>query len=382
MKSIYMDYAAATPMSEECLEAMSPYFTDLFFNPSATYLSSRSVRENVADFRSRAANCIGARPAEIIFTSGATEANNLAVLGVANRFPKAKILVSSLEHSSVLEPAAKVGSELIPALSSGVVDVNKLNTLLTDKVVLVSVMLVNNETGCLQPINEIAQLIEKIKKERIKMGNKLPIYLHTDAAQAPNYLDLHISRLGVDMMSLNGGKIYGPKGVGVLYVKAGTQVEAQILGGHQEFGVRSGTENTPSIAGMTTALLAAQSSTVKQSEKVMALRHRFESELLRLFDGVVINGGKRRAPHISSVTFPGVDNETLMMQLDESGVQCAVGSACSASNDSPSSVLKAMGLSNELARSTLRFSFGKFTTEADIDKCLIALKKYIPTSVA
>jgi cysteine desulfurase len=376
MKSIYLDYAAATPMDPTVLEAMKPYFSAKFYNPSATYLAARAVKHDLADFRARVAAVLGARPAEVVFTAGATEANNLAIRGIVERFPKAEVLVSAVEHESVLAPAEQLKHKLIPVDENGVIILNKLSSLITDKTVLVSVMLVNNELGTAQPLREISNLIQTVKKARLVKGNKLPLYLHSDAAQAPNYLDMHISRLGVDLLSINGGKIYGPKQSGVLYVKAGTKLAAQIIGGGQEFNLRSGTENVAAMAGLATALEIASQKRVSEIKRLTILRQYFEKLILEKLPGVTVNGlAKHRAPHILSVMFEGRDNERLMMELDEQGVQCAVGSACSASSEDASHVLRAIGLSEAQARSTLRFSLGRHTTQSDIEQTIKLLVK-------
>lgn len=374
MKAIYLDYAAATPVDRRVLKAMEPYFSEKFYNPSATYLAARQLRQEFNDMRRRVAEILGAKPSEIVFTAGATEANNIAIQGILRRFPEGELLVSSIEHESVLAPAGLFNTKEIPVDEHGLILLNKLSNLITDKTVMVSVMLVNNELGTIQPLKEISRVIQKIRRDRLAAGNKLPIYLHTDAAQAGNYLDLHVSRLGVDLMSINGGKIYGPKQAGILYVKAGTIIQPLVVGGGQEFGLRSGTENTTAAAGLTLALELADRERHVRSQKVMELREKFESSLLRQLPDASINGSKKsRAPHIISVTFPGADNERLMMELDERGIQCAVGSACSASRDEASHVLSAIGLSQAEARSTLRFSLGVHTTSAEIEKTLQAL---------
>lgn len=370
MKQIYLDYAAATPMDPDVLKIMEPFFTDKFHNPSAIYLKGRERQQDLRYIREKVAEILGSRPAEIIFTAGATEANNIAIQGVMRQFPQATVLTSSIEHESVLEPSRLFDHKEIPADGQGQVILNKLSNLIDDKTVLVSMMLVNNELGTIQPVKEIAAVLDEIRKNRLKKGNKLPIYLHTDAAQAGNYLDLHVSRLGVDLMSLNGGKIYGPKQSGVLFVKAGTELKPLILGGGQELGLRSGTENLAAAAGLAEALRRAQQNRAEQSRLIMELRNLFEAQLNQRLPEAVINGGKHQAPHLLSVAFPGVDNERLMMQLDEAGIMCAVGSACSAARGEASHVLSAIGLSDVEARSTLRFSLGRQNTKADIRKTI------------
>jgi cysteine desulfurase len=372
---IYLDYAAATPLNSKVLEAMQPYFSDKFYNPSATYLAARDVRLALDQARADTANVIGARPAEIIFTAGGTEANNLAIQGIMRAFPDGEVLVSAVEHQSVLAPAELFNHKTVPVLENGIIDINGLENLISDKIVLVSLMLVNNELGTLQPIKEIAQIIKKVRLSRLSNGNKLPLYLHTDAAQAGNYLDLHVSRLTVDLMTINGSKIYGPKQTGFLFVKTGVQILPLIVGGGQERNMRSGTENIAGFVGLAKALSLAQDSRGQEAKRVTELREYFERELKSHFPAAIINGSvKHRAPHIVNVTFPGVDNERLMMELDERGVQVAVGSACSASSEEPSHVLSAIGLKEELARSTIRFSLGKNTTHADLEYTLAQLQ--------
>lgn len=375
-KHIYLDYAAATPLDPEVLKAMLPYLTQDFYNPSATYLAGRQVRSELEKARATIAQLLGARPAEIIFTAGATEANNMAICGIARKFLKAKILVSSIEHESVLAPAKLFDHEQIPVDKKGIIDIARLERMITDDVVLVSVMLVNNELGTIQPIRQVAQLIEKVRTQRKKSAKSLPLYLHTDAAQAPNYLDLHTSRLGVDLMSVNGSKVYGPKQTGALYVKAGVELEPLITGGGQERGMRSGTENVAGFVGLAAALAKAQNLREEESLRVSGLRQLLIDELSPACPGALINGStKNVAPHILSVTFPGYDNERLMMQLDEEGVMAAVGSACSASSDEPSHVLGALGLADKDARATLRLSFGRQTTKDDIKKTAYLLAR-------
>jgi len=246
------------------------------------------------------------------------------------------------------------------------------------KTVLVSVMLVNNELGSVQPLREIVKILNKLSILRKQSGNKLPLYLHSYAAQAPCFLDLHVSRLGVDLLSLNGGKIYGAKQSGVLYARSGVNLQPLVLGGGQENGRRSGTENVAAIVGLARALELAQTARHEETSRLNDLRNLFTVGLANLSPKIVINGpAKQRTPHIVHATFPGWDNERLMMQLDEAGMQVAVGSACSASSQEPSHVLKAIGLSDKLARSSLRFSLGRQTTKAQLQKSLQILESIL-----
>lgn len=373
MKYIYLDYAAATPMEPTVIKAMELYFSERFHNPSSIYLAGKAANQALAAARSTVAQILGARPGEIIFTAGATEANNLAIQGIMRAYPHGEILVSAIEHESVLAPAGMFNHRVIPVDEKGRVNLEKLETMVNKKTVLVSIGLVNNEIGTIQPLADIAKILdpEKLRRQRSNGASKLslPLLLHTDAAQAPNYFDLHVSRLGVDLLSLNGGKIYGPKQSGALYVRAGVKLQPLILGGGQENGLRSGTENVAGAIGLATALKLADAKQQTESKRVASLRQLFITSLKKDVPEAVVNGSDRyHAPHILSVTFAGHDNERLMMELDERGVQTATGSACSASSDEPSHVLAAIGLSDKEARSTLRFSFGRATTEADIKK--------------
>jgi cysteine desulfurase len=375
-KSIYLDYAAATPMDQKVLNAMKPYFTDKFYNPSATYLASKEIRHELDSARAVIANWLGARPAEIYFTAGATEANNLAVQGIMDQFPGGEVLVSAIEHDSVLEPAKSYAYKEIPVDEHGIIRVSELEKMISSRTALISVMMINNELGTIQPLKAVAATISGVRKQRLKSGNKRPIYLHTDAAQAGNLLDLHVSRLGVDMMSINGGKIYGPKQTGALFVRAGTILQPIVVGGGQERALRSGTENVAGIIGLATALHVAQVAKDNEAKRLKQLRSLFISKLSKNIPNAVINGSsKHQAPHIAHLTFPGADNERLMMELDERGIQSAVGSACSASSSEPSHVLRAIGLFDELARASLRFSFGRATTEKDIGQTVKILAK-------
>lgn len=374
---VYLDYAAATPLDQHVLRSMQPYLQDNFFNPSASYLAGQAVAKDLMQARLLVASQIGARPTEIIFTAGGTESDNLAIKGVMQQFPKAKLLVSAIEHHAVINSAQDYQHNLLPVNKAGLVDLAKLAKLVDNDTVLVSVMYANNEVGTIQPIRQISQLIKQLRHERQMAGNELPLYLHTDASQAANYLDLHISRLGVDMMTLNGGKIYGPKQTGVLFVKSGVSLKPQIFGGGQERGLRSGTENVAGSIGFAKALEIAQQERAGEVERLQNLQNYFTDQLQSLIPTAIFNGSKHKLPNNIHVTLPGIDNETVMMQLDEAGIMCAVGSACSASSDEPSHVLKAMGISDKEAQSSLRFSMGRQTTKKGIQTTLQAIQTII-----
>lgn len=364
---IYLDYAAATPVSEQVLKAMQPYYSELFYNPSASYLAAKKVSDALGEARSTVCHWIGAKPTEITFTAGGTEANNLAIHGIMSRFPKANLVLSAVEHDSILEPAKDFHYKVAPVQPDGRINLEELKKLIDDSTALVSVMYANNEIGTVQPIRELSRLIHTVREERKKSGNSLPIYLHTDACQAANYLDLHVERLGVDLMTVNGSKMYGPKQSGILYHSLRLQLNPLIKGGGQERGLRSGTENAANIVGFAKALEQAQSKRQEEVKRLQDLQKNFFKLVEQKIPSVVINGSlKHRLPNNLHITLPGQDNERLIFALDETGILTAAGSACKASNDEPSHVLRAIGLSEENAEASLRLTMGRSTTEKDI----------------
>jgi cysteine desulfurase len=395
---IYLDNAAATPVDAAVFAAMQPFFGERFYNPSAQYLVAKEIARDIAAARAGVAKQLGVRPPEITFTAGGTEANNLAVQGVMEQFPGANLVVSAIEHDSVLVPADAYDCRVAPVQADGRVDVESLRRLIDDKTVLISVMYVNNEVGTVQPIESISQVIQAVRQERSASGNKLPLYLHTDACQAANYLPLLLHTLGVDMMTLNGGKMYGPKQSGVLAVRTGVVMRPQILGGGQERGLRSGTENVAGIIGLAVALEAAQAVRVTEADRLTELQHYAVKRLLEAVEGVIINGSvhrtlqkestmdanrmahvllQHRIPNNVHFSVPGYDNERLMMELDERGIQCATGSACSASSDEPSHVLRALGIPDNEAQASLRITMGRDTTKQAIDYVVETLAQII-----
>jgi cysteine desulfurase len=376
--TVYLDYAAATPMDPAVLAVMQPYFSEKFFNPSATYLAAQDVRKEFEAARGRIAHWLGARPSEVVFTAGGTEANNLAIRGVMEQFPEGNLVVSAIEHESVLTAAHQYECREAAVTAEGIVDVDKLISLVDDQTVLVSVMYANNEVGTIQPIRQIAVALEEIRKARTAAGDARPLYLHTDAAQAAAYLDLHTSRLGVDLMTINAGKIYGPKQVGVLFVSAKVQLKPQVLGGGQERGIRSGTENVAGAVGLAKALDLVQERRHEEVVRLQQLQKLFLELIEEKFPQAAINGSrKHRLPNNIHVTFFDTDNERLIFQLDAEGILCAAGSACSASSDEPSHVLRAMGKTDAEAQSSLRFTMGLHTTEADIRRTVDILRTKI-----
>jgi cysteine desulfurase len=377
-KLIYMDYAAATPVDDRVLAAMMPYFSEKFYNPSALYLPAQAVAKDIAAARAAVAAILGSRPSEITFTAGGTEANNAAIHGIMRRYPGSNAVVSAIEHDSVLEPAKAYQTRLAPVGKQGVIDIAQTKALIDEQTVLVSVMYANNEIGSIQPIKDVAEMIQTIRNERRRDGNRTPLFLHTDAAQASNYLDLHVARLGIDLMTLNGGKIYGPKQSGVLYIRAGTAITPLISGGGQEHGIRSGTENVAASIGFAKALTLAQELRHSETRRLQDLQRQFITLVTEAVPSAVLNGSlKKRLPNNIHFTFPGSDNERLLIKLEEAGILSAAGSACSASSDEPSHVLQAIGLSVTDARSSLRFTLGRSNTEADVIAAVDALSSIL-----
>ena len=367
MKSIYLDYAAATPLDKTVLKKMVPFFSEDFYNPNANYLKANNVKKQVNQARKDVAMILGSRTNEIIFTTGGTEGNNIAIKGVMDAFPKANMLYSSIEHDAVIYPSKNYPHKEINVNQKGILDLEDLKNKIDENTVLISVMYVNNEIGVINKLNEIARIIEGVRSERTKNNNPLPLYLHSDASQAPNLLNLNVERLGVDLMTLNGGKIYGPKQSGVLYIKTGTKLKPIIEGGGQEDGIRSGTLNPANIIGFSESLKLASSLRKSEEKRLHDLTGELLDNLLQN-PKISLNGPiKNRAMNNINICIDGVDNETLIYKLDNKGIMVASGSACSASNLESSHVLRSIGLSDKQARESIRISIGRPTTKDDLE---------------
>ena len=363
---IYLDYAATTPMHPDVVHAMAAFLDKRFYNPSSPYAAAQDVKKDIEAARKGIAHWLGAKATEIIFTAGGTEANNLAIHGVMSQFPDANLIVSAIEHESVLEPAALYNRKLAPVDVNGIVKLEALESLIDDSTVLVSIMYANNEIGTIQPMPEIARVIKRVRKQRLQRAIKTPLYLHTDAAQAATLLDLHVDRLGIDLMMLNGSKMYGPKQVGCLYIKTDIHLASLIQGGGQERGLRSGTENVAGIIGLATALGRAQSVRKETSDREAALIDSMLKVLVEDVPDIRVNGSRaHRLSSNLSLTIPGVDGERLVLELDEQGVQAATGSACSANRDTRSHVLIALGLSEDEVDASLRITVGEPTGRSE-----------------
>jgi cysteine desulfurase len=370
---LYLDHAAATPLDPAVLKAMLPYLQRDFANPSSLYQAARETRQSVEAARSTISKVLGAKPTEIVFTSGGTEANNLAVQGPLSAHPGAHWVTPAIEHDSVLsqvEPMRRADhpATMVPLKPNGIVDLQAVREAVTDSVVLISVMMANNEIGTVQPVAEIGKMVAKLREERAARGVKLPLYLHTDACQAPSYLDLHVARLGVDLLSLNGSKIYGPKGAGALYIRTGTTLEPLLYGGGQERGRRSGTENVAGAAGLAKALELAAGRRAAEGKRLAPLRDDLARRLLAAIPGASLNGDpRRRLPNNLSLTIPGAEGEALVLYLDNAGIQASTGSACSTGSLDPSHVLTAIGRTPAEAQCSLRLTLGRGTSAADAD---------------
>ena len=368
--TIYLDYAATTPVDPDVAQAMLPYFTYAFGNPSSIHALGEEAREAVDKARAAIARSIGAQPQEIFFTSGGTESNNLALKGIAsaNSYRGDHIIISAIEHHSVLDACMALGESgfritYLPVDKCGLIDPDAVRKAITDKTILVSVMHANNEIGTVQPIAGIARI-----------ASKHDIPFHTDAVQTVGHVPVNVRELHVNALSASAHKLYGPKGVGCLYIRKGTRISPMMHGGQQERQYRAGTENVPGIVGFGKALERAAPDMEHEAGRLIVLRERLVKGLLSAIEGVHLNGHpKQRLPNNINVCFDGIDGEELLLHLRLEGICASNGSACSSSSTEPSHVLLALGLSEEAARGALRFTLGRQTTEHDIDRLLRVL---------
>lgn len=382
-KVVYLDHAAATPVDKRVLKAMQPYFTEIYGNPSSLHMIGKRAKDAVTEARVSIAKHLNAHEDEMIFTSGGTESDNLAVVGVA-RAPaqqkavqalgavKPHVITSSVEHHAVLEPLlhlqkkGEIELTVLPVDRSGRVSVEAVRAALKPETILVSIIFANNEIGTLQPIGDIGRALLTWRKER----KTIYPYFHSDACQATGYLELNVEKLHVDLLTVNAAKIYGPKGVGLLYVRRNIKLSPLIIGGGQERNLRSGTENVPGIIGFAKALELAQAERESEVARLVPLRDRLATGLLKLPKSLLNGHLTERLPNSVNVSFLDIEGEAAVLYLDAQGIMASTGSACASTSLEPSHVILATGLSYEAAHGSIRFSLGRSTKQRDIDYVL------------
>jgi cysteine desulfurase len=382
-KLIYLDHAATTPLDPAVEKAMAPFWRKFYGNPSSLYKEGREGATAVAEARQTVAGVLGCLPKEIIFTAGGTESVNLAIFGVARQYElahkkKGHLIASAIEHHAVLHSLEALKQEgwevtLVKVDKDGAVKLDDLKKAVRKNTMLISIMYANNEIGTLEPVAEIGKWVGGLNKARSPKG--LPkIYFHSDACQAGNSLELAVGKLGVDLLSINGSKIYGPKQVGALYVKTGTPLRPIIFGGGQERNLRSGIENVPGVVGLAAALKLAQKTRTKENARVKTLRNFLLTQILKKISGVTLNGPddrgskeSRRLPNNINISIKDIEGEVAMFYLDSYNIAVSTGSACSSSSPDPSHVILALGKPQKNAFSSLRLTLGKGTTKAEVE---------------
>ncbi|MDO8572706.1 MAG: cysteine desulfurase family protein [bacterium] len=391
-KRIYLDHAAATPLDPRVFAAMKPFMTKEFGNPSTLYREGVVAKNAVFLARKKIAEILFAHPDEIIFTSSGTEGNNLAIQGIVNSAPylpagrreklgekNPHIITSVIEHPSVLAGCKAlegwgVAVSYIGVDGNGIIKLDELKKALRKETVLVSIMYANNEIGTIEPIREIAKIIRIWRKHN---STSFP-YIHTDACQAANYLPLHVERLGIDLLTLNGSKIYGPKGMGALFVRRGVPLSPFIYGGGQERGLRPGTENVAGIVGLAEALGIAETMKEKESKRLTTLRDYFISSMFKKIPGVILNGDRiERSPNNVNVSIPGIESDHLIIELDAHGIAASARSACKSMDEEGSHVIMALGRNTIGTESGIRFTLGRSTTKKDTDYAIAVLSQLV-----
>jgi cysteine desulfurase len=374
MNPIYMDYAATTPTDQRVVEAMLPYFGEIYGNPSSLHGFGQEARAAMEGARAKIAAFLGAKPAEIVFTSGGTESDNFAIKGVAwaNRKKGDHVITSAIEHHAVLETCRFLEKEgfrvtYLPVDGDGLVDPADVAKAITDRTILISIMHANNEIGTIQPIAEIG----RIAKER-------GVVFHTDAVQTFGHLPFTVDELNIDLLSASAHKLYGPKGMGLLYIRKGTRITPLVHGGDQESGRRASTQNVPGIVGFGKAVELAAATLQEEVVRLTSLRDRFIQEIFERIDGIRLNGHPtRRLPNNINLSVASIEGEGMILSLDMMGIACSTGSACSSSSLEPSHVLAAIARPEEPPHGSLRVSLGRFTTEGDINALLEALPQVV-----
>jgi cysteine desulfurase len=374
MKKIYLDYAATTPADTRVVQAMLPYFTDYFGNPSSLHSFGQETKQAVETARQKIASFIGAKPEEIIFTSGGTESDNTALIGVAHakKNKGTHIITTAIEHHAVLETCRFLGKEgfrvtYLNVDAQGLVDPSAVEKAISKDTILISIMHANNEIGTVQSIAEIGRIARE--KE---------IHFHTDAVQTFGHMPINVDDLHLDLLSASAHKLYGPKGVGILYVKKGTRFTPFLHGGDQERGRRASTHNVPSIVGFGKAVEIAGEEMELETKKLLSLRDRLIRGITEGIEDSYLNGHPtRRLSNNVNVSIAFIEGESMILNLDMEGIACSTGSACTSSSLEPSHVLMAIGLPHELAHGSLRFSLGKYSSEEDVDRVLMALPNIV-----
>jgi cysteine desulfurase len=378
-RRVYLDNSATTPIDKEVIETMLPFLTEKFGNASSIHFFGQEARGAVDKARHQVAEIINARPNEIVFTSGGTEANNLAIRGLVEANDKygKHIITSAIEHSAVREVCQdleKRGYEVtyLPVYEDGIVKIADVEDAVREDTILISVMMANNEIGTIQPVAEIGKFVRKLRES----GSK--IWFHTDAVQAIGKMSVDVEEIGCDLLSVSAHKIYAPKGVGALYVRRGVRLHSQNIGGHQERERRGGTESVPHIVAFGKACELAKINLQKTAAHLTNLRDKLENGVAEIIDDFEFNGNREnRLPNISNVSFRFIEGEGLLINLDLQGVAVSTGSACSSGSLEPSPVIRALGRNDEMARGAIRFSFGKDNTEEEVDYVLEVLPKAI-----
>ena len=378
-RRVYLDNSATTQVDERVLEAMLPYMSEIYGNASSIHYFGQQARSAVDTARHQVAELLNSRPNEVIFTSGGTESNNLAIRGLclANRHYGKHIIISAIEHpavDAVCEDLEKDGFETtrLPVYENGIVRLDDLRNAVRDDTILVSVMTANNEIGTLQPVEEIGKFVKGLK------GTGKKIWYHTDAVQAAGKITVDVEAIGCDLLSISGHKIHAPKGIGALYIRRGTRLRTQNVGGRQERGVRAGTEPVPLIAALGVASEIAANELDETNKRVGTLRDRLEHQILERISGSTLNGdSENRLPNIANISFGGVEGEALLINLDMNSIAVSTGAACSSGTIEPSPIIKALGTSDEAARTAIRFSFGRFNTDEDVNRVMDVLPKAI-----
>ncbi|MGB9979163.1 cysteine desulfurase NifS [Methanobacterium sp.] len=373
---MYMDHSATSPVDPEVFEAMKPYFVDNFGNASTLYSLGREARKAMEAARAQVASLIGAKPEEVIFTSGGTESDNIAIKGTAYRLKDKgnHIITSAIEHPAVRETCKyleKKGFEVtyLPVYEEGIVRISDLEDAITDKTILITIMHANNEIGTIQPIAEIGKIARENK-----------IYFHTDAVQTVGKIPVNVEEMNVDMLSLSAHKVYGPKGIGALYMRKGVRVEPILHGGGHEKGLRPGTENVSGIVGLGKACELAEKNLLENTKYITNLRDKLIDGILNSIEQSYLDGHRtKRLPNNVNLRFTGIEGESLVLHLDSKGIAASTGSACSSKSLEPSHVLTALGLEHVDAHGSLRLTLGKENTEEEVDYVITAVKEVVET---